>query len=83
MLNNTWKPIGKKCPTLSHLFFADDLVIIRKANDDQTQVIRTVLDVFHTSLGHKVSTNKTFIFFYRNVNVGKASRINKNFGSRS
>lgn len=43
-----WKPIvlGRGCPPLSHLFFADDLVLFGEASIDNVIAMRSVLEQF-------------------------------------
>lgn len=47
---------------LTHLVFADDLVIISAANQQSLQDIKSVLDTFYFWCGLKVSFNKSEIF---------------------
>lgn len=47
---------------ISHIFFADDLLLLAEASLDQAEVIMEVLDTFCGSSGEKVSKNKTLIF---------------------
>lgn len=63
-----WKPIqmGRKGIPLSHLFFADDLIVFASASLRQSQVIQTLLADFCYSSGHKVSIPKTKTFFSKN-----------------
>nr|KYP65495.1 hypothetical protein KK1_011731 [Cajanus cajan] len=63
------KPIrlAKDGPPLSHLAFADDLILFVEASMDQVGVIQACLDNFCASSGQKVSLEKTKIFFSKNV----------------
>lgn len=64
-----WKGIklSRRGPTLTHLFFADDLVLLAEASVDQMQEIRRCLDFFCKVSGQRVSLNKSEIFFSSNV----------------
>nr|KYP69874.1 Retrovirus-related Pol polyprotein LINE-1 [Cajanus cajan] len=64
-----WKPIrlAKDGPPLSHLAFADDLILFSEASMNQAEIIRDCLDRFCASSGQKVSLEKTKIFFSKNV----------------
>lgn len=53
---------------ISHLFFADDLILFAKASADQTGAVKACLDDFCLALGEKVSLAKSKIFFSENVN---------------
>ena len=80
--NGEWKPltVAKKAPKLSHLFFADDLVLFAKASLDQVAVISKVLDNFCAFSGHRISKEKTTIFFSKNTDPVVASQIGDGFG---
>ncbi|OMO51807.1 reverse transcriptase [Corchorus capsularis] len=58
--NGSWKPIvmGRGGPSISHLFFADDLFLFGRATEQQANVIRQVLDAFCDASGAKVSLDK-------------------------
>ncbi|CAA7053604.1 unnamed protein product [Microthlaspi erraticum] len=64
-----WKPISlsRGGPKLSHICFADDLILFAEASVSQVQVIRKVLETFCSASGQKVSLEKSKIFFSGNV----------------
>lgn len=66
---SAWKPIsmGKNGPPLSHLFFADDLILFSETDSSQVHLIQRVLKHFCASSGQTVNKDKTRIFFSKNV----------------
>ena len=52
-----WKAIqlGKDGPPISHLFFANDLVLFAKASFDQVTLLENVFRIFCDSSGQKIS----------------------------
>jgi len=67
--NKNWKPINlsRGGPKISHVCFADDLILFAEASVVQIRVIRRVLERFCLSSGQKVSLEKSKIFFSNNV----------------
>ena len=65
-----WKPIGLKRtgPKISHIFFADDLLIFVEAFLNQVQIVKNYLQVFCDCSGQKVNSDKTEVFFSKIVN---------------
>lgn len=51
-----WKPIclSREGPHISHLVFADDLLLFSKASMEQVQIIQSILDMFCSISGQKV-----------------------------
>ncbi|KAL9859811.1 putative RNA-directed DNA polymerase [Arabidopsis thaliana] len=64
-----WKPISlsQGGTKLSHICFADDLILFAEASVAQIRVIRDVLETFCTASGQKVSLSKSKIYFSKNV----------------
>ncbi|KAG6393957.1 hypothetical protein SASPL_144533 [Salvia splendens] len=79
-----WKPfkICKNDPLLSHLFFADDLLLFGKADVVTDENIAHVMDEFCASLGMKVSTTKTTISFSKNVKNASRRNLKELLGVR-
>lgn len=65
-----WKGIklAKKGPVLTHLFFADDMVLFTEASVDQINVVKECLDKFCIASGQKVSLSKSKMYVSNNVN---------------
>ncbi|XP_038999129.1 uncharacterized protein LOC120124546 [Hibiscus syriacus] len=76
--NNTWKPIklGKDGPRISHLFFIDDLFLFGRANEDQANVFKSILDRFCLVSGAKVSYEKSKFF----ISPKACSNASRRFG---
>ncbi|WJZ99755.1 hypothetical protein VitviT2T_018172 [Vitis vinifera] len=67
--NGKWKPIqiGRNGPALSHLLFADDLLLFAEALANQIRVILDCLNNVYASSSQKISSAKTRIFCSKNV----------------
>ncbi|XP_061370519.1 uncharacterized protein LOC133313201 [Gastrolobium bilobum] len=77
-----WKPIvlRKNAPPISHLLFADDIILCAEASLEQAHVINQVLRVFSDAFGQKISKEKTRVFFSKNVSLGRAKEISGSLG---
>ncbi|RDX72206.1 putative ribonuclease H protein, partial [Mucuna pruriens] len=64
-----WKPIrlNRRGPSISHLAFADDLILFAEENMEQVHIIQTILKLFCRSSEQKVSLDKSKVFFSKNV----------------
>ncbi|KAG7566501.1 Reverse transcriptase domain [Arabidopsis suecica] len=80
-----WKPISlsQRGPKLSHMCFADDLILFAEASVAQIRVIRGVLESFCTASGQKVSLEKSKIFFSDNVSRDLGRLISEESGIAS
>jgi hypothetical protein len=59
-----WKAMraGRHGPLISHLMFADDLLIFGQATTETMTAVREALDKFSDMSGHKVNNDKSAIF---------------------
>lgn len=75
--NGNWKPIrlSQSGPLISHLFFADDLVIFSKVDLKHGKIIKDILGRFYEFSRHKVNGRKTNIFFSKGVDESVADSI--------
>jgi hypothetical protein len=64
-----WKGIkaGRDGPMVSHLMFADDLLLFGEAKEEQMQCVIDTLNKFCNLSGQEVSQEKTSIYFSKNV----------------
>lgn len=63
-----------------NFFFSDDLLLIAEASCDQANGIKKVLNTFCKSSGKKVSSQKTKVFFSKNVQQLEMKKIGEMFG---
>jgi hypothetical protein len=72
-----WKGIkaGRNGPTVSHLMFADDLLLFGEANENQMRCVIETLQQFCDMSGQQVSHEKTSILFSRNVERGTRNNL--------
>ncbi|XP_019162021.1 PREDICTED: uncharacterized protein LOC109158590 [Ipomoea nil] len=75
--NGAWKGIrlANSGPILSHLCFADDMVLFSEASVDQVAVIKGCLDRFCAASGQRVSLIKSQVFFSKNTSTDLAAEI--------
>lgn len=80
-----WKLIclSRRGPKLSHMCFADDLILFAEASVAQIRVIRGILERFCLASGQKVSLEKSKIFFSMNVSRDMGRLITMESGIQS
>jgi hypothetical protein len=72
-----WRGIkaGKNGPDVSHLMFADHLLLFGTASDNQMKCMLEVLEEFCLLSGQEVSQEKTSLLFSKNVDRGMRSKL--------
>ncbi|XP_010445335.1 PREDICTED: uncharacterized protein LOC104727985 [Camelina sativa] len=80
-----WKPIclSRNGPKLSHICFANDIILFVEASVAQIRVIRRVLERFCVASGQKVSLEKSKIFYSENVSRDLAQQISTESGIKA
>lgn len=68
-MDGGWKPMkaGRKSPPISHIMFANDLLLFVEVNAEQLEGVLNCLNRFCSISGQKVSVAKTQIIFSKNV----------------
>ena len=61
--------VCRDAPSISHLLFADDSLVLMKASNHNANTLKRVLDTYCASSGQQVSTPKSSIFFSPNMRV--------------
>jgi hypothetical protein len=67
--------VCRNAPSVSHLLFADDSLLLMKANMENASSLRRVLDIYCRSSGQLVSATKSSIFFSPNTAVQRHAEI--------
>ncbi|XP_072052154.1 uncharacterized protein [Arachis hypogaea] len=82
--HNIWEPItlNKGGPKLSHLCFADDIVLFGKVSMEQVELTRGILELFCWCSSQKVSYDKSCIYFSENVNFSRKRALSEALGMR-
>ncbi|MCH91441.1 putative ribonuclease H protein, partial [Trifolium medium] len=77
-----WKPMraGRNGPFISHLMFADDLLLFGQAVEENMKVVMEVLKNFCSMSGQQVNYDKSSIFFSRNVTANRRATLSEQFG---
>lgn len=77
-----WKGVrlSRNGPSLTHLFFADDMILFGEASENQLKVMMDCLNVFCRYSGQKVNYTKSSIFFSKNVSETSACALSSLIG---
>ncbi|XP_024171911.1 uncharacterized protein LOC112177904 [Rosa chinensis] len=78
-----WKAVraSQSGPQISHLFFADDLMLFSEATVERACILKKCLDIFCSLSGQAVSYEKSLIFCSPNTNKDIATDISSICGS--
>jgi hypothetical protein len=67
--------MARSCPSISHLFFADDVMIFSRANDSEARSILNCLTTYSKWSGQVINISKSAMFFSRNCRSEKKNSI--------
>lgn len=67
--NGDWNPLkfGREGPSISHLMFADDIILIAEVSSTNASNIMQVLNHFGASSGQQINRTKSRLFFSKNT----------------
>ena len=63
---------------ISHLFFADDLMLFVKVSEKGSETVKEVLDKFCEELGQVISYEKSRIYFSQNISTNLKEKVCNN-----
>lgn len=77
--DNRWKAVkaSRQGPPISHLFFADDLVLFSSSTNAQIQLVRQCLEEFARWSGQTINLSKSKIFVSKNISGRRAREISR------
>lgn len=80
--NRRWKPItlARYDSKLTHLCFADDIILFAKADIEQATIVRNCLEIFCGDAGQRVSLEKSSLLLSRNVSQDLAQALSTRLG---
>ena len=67
--------IGRGCPIITHLFFADDSLLFCKAKNQECQKLVDILNSYEAASWQKINTDKSSVFFSPNSPQEKKESI--------
>jgi hypothetical protein len=67
--------VCREAPVISHLLFADDLIILMHADKKNADCLMDILNRYCASSGQKVSQAKSSIFFSNNTEVNVKAEV--------
>jgi hypothetical protein len=73
---------GRNGHMVSHLMFADDLLLFGEATEEQMQCMIHILDKFCKLSGQQVSNEKTSVFFSTNTSIRLRDKLVRISGYR-
>ena len=69
-------------PRISHLFFANDSLVFRRATVSEATEIQRILKVYELSSGQQLNCLKTSPYFSPNTDMGTKERVKSMFGAQ-
>lgn len=80
--DGSWIPLTlrKDGPKLSHLFFADDLLLFCEVSLDQVEVVKEAMRVFCRGSGHRINLQKSKVLASKRVHFNRAYNLSLRLG---
>lgn len=72
--------INRYCPSLTHLFFADDSIVFCGAEEKDCYAIKRILEAYKSALGQSVNLSKSSYMVSKNVSKSKVENLSKILG---
>jgi hypothetical protein len=69
--------MARNCPPISHLLFADDVIIFSRANVNEAEVVLNCLNTYSSWSGQRINMSKSAVFFSRNCRSNSKAAINR------
>lgn len=69
--------INRYCPTISHLFFADDSLLFFDATINDCKIISYILGKYSSTSGQVINFNKSVMMASKNISLGMAREISR------
>jgi hypothetical protein len=69
--------MARSCPPISHLFFADDVILFSRAKENEARVIVKCLKTYSSWSGQCINMSKSAIFFSRNCCPNAKASVNR------
>lgn len=68
--------ISRRSPSVSHLLFADDVMVFARANANEAYTILKCLSIYSAWSGQSINPFKSSIFFSRNCRLASKVAVN-------
>jgi hypothetical protein len=67
--------ICNEAPSVTHLLFADDSLILRRADTRNGKELQNVLDLYEACSGQQINKEKSSVFFSKNLSVPNQDKV--------